>query len=72
VAPIHPARVLLEALGRTMALRDRATAEHALRVQRLAVAVAQEACRGDELLIDALVTHDFSAAPPFRLQAVRT
>ena len=37
-----------------MALRDPATAEHALRVQRLADAVAQEACLGDELLIAAI------------------
>ena len=54
VAPSHPARVMLDALGRTMALRDPATAEHALRVQRLAVAVAQEACLGDEFLIAAI------------------
>jgi len=51
---LHPARVMLDALGRTMALRDPATAEHALRVQRLAVAVAQEACLGDAFLIAAI------------------
>jgi putative nucleotidyltransferase with HDIG domain len=45
---------MLEALGRTMALRDPATAEHALRVQRLADAVAQEACLGDELVMAAI------------------
>jgi HD-GYP domain-containing protein (c-di-GMP phosphodiesterase class II) len=45
---------MLEALGRTMSLRDPATAEHALRVQRLADAVAQEACLGDEYLIAAI------------------
>jgi putative nucleotidyltransferase with HDIG domain len=39
---VPPGRVILEALWRIMATRDRATAEHALRVQRLAVAVAQE------------------------------
>jgi putative nucleotidyltransferase with HDIG domain len=39
---IPPGRVMLDALWRIMATRDLATAEHALRVQRLAVAVAQE------------------------------
>ena len=39
---VPPGRVMLEALWRIMATRDLATAEHALRVQRLAVDVARE------------------------------
>ena len=45
-----PGRVILEALWRIMATRDLATAEHALRVQRLAVAVAQEIGLDDGLI----------------------
>ena len=45
-----PGRVILEALWRIMATRDLATAEHALRVQRLAVAVGQEIGLDDGLI----------------------
>ena len=45
---------MLDALGRILALRDPDTAEHALRVQHLAVAVAEETCAGDEFLIAAV------------------
>ena len=41
---------MLDALWRIMATRDLATAEHAVRVQRLAVAVAQEVGVGEELI----------------------
>jgi putative nucleotidyltransferase with HDIG domain len=50
----HPARVMLDALERVMALRDPATAAHAMRVRRLAVAVAEDACFGDDALIAAI------------------
>ena len=45
-----PGGVILEALWRIMATRDLATAEHAIRVQRLAVAVAQEVGLDDGLI----------------------
>ena len=47
---VSPGRDILEALWRIMATRDLATAEHALRVQRLAVAVAQEVGLNDGLI----------------------
>jgi putative nucleotidyltransferase with HDIG domain len=52
---------MLDALWRIMATRDRATAEHAVRVQRLCVAVAHEMCLDDERIAavhDAAPLHD--------------
>jgi putative nucleotidyltransferase with HDIG domain len=51
---IDPVGVMLDALGRIVATRDPATSEHALRVQRLSVSVAQGADLGDDLLIAAI------------------
>jgi putative nucleotidyltransferase with HDIG domain len=49
--PATPAaREMLDALWRIMATRDLATAEHALRVQRLGVALAHEVGLDDELI----------------------
>jgi putative nucleotidyltransferase with HDIG domain len=49
-----PVGVMLDALGQIVATRDPATSEHALRVQRLSVSVAQDADLGDDLLIAAI------------------
>jgi HD-GYP domain-containing protein (c-di-GMP phosphodiesterase class II) len=54
----HPAQEMLDVLWRIMATRDPATAEHAVRVQRLCVAVAHEIGLEDEL-----VTAVHAAAP---------
>ena len=52
--PRHAPAALLEALARVMTSRDAATAEHAERVQRYAVALAREVCAGNEVLIEAV------------------
>jgi putative nucleotidyltransferase with HDIG domain len=53
-AAVHPSRVMLDALARIMAARDLATAEHAWRVQRLAVTLAEDVALGDDFLIAAI------------------
>ena len=45
---------MLDALTRVMASRDGATADHARRVQRYALALAEEVCTHDEVLIEAV------------------
>jgi HD-GYP domain-containing protein (c-di-GMP phosphodiesterase class II) len=50
-AAVHPSRAMLDALAHVMATRDMATAEHAWRVQRLAVALAQDVALGDDFLM---------------------
>jgi len=45
---------MLDALGRVLALRDAVTAEHARRVQRLAVVLAEDVCAGDDFLLGAI------------------
>ena len=47
---------MLDALTRVMASRDGATADHARRVQRYALALAQEVCTNDDALVDAVHT----------------
>lgn len=42
---------MLDALRCVMAVRDAMTAEHAMRVQRLAVALAKDVCPGDDFLV---------------------
>lgn len=50
----NPCDALLDALTRTMALRDGAMSEHGLRVRRYALAIAMEAGITDEQTIEAL------------------
>ena len=45
---------MLDALTRVMASRDGATAEHARRVQRYALALAEDVCSDDDRLIEAI------------------
>ena len=55
-AIFDPARTMIDALARTMTARDAATAEHARRVQRYAVALAAEICPNDERMAAAIET----------------